>query len=458
MWLHSIQIKNIKCFKETKKIFFTITRKSNSERPVKWITLLGENGVGKSTMLQAIGIMLAGPEAAKELLPRPEGWVRDPAKVGEITASIKQDDVDEGTYGTERLTTKFSYTYWITGDQKITIPISGRKEIKEETYTEPTIIEKTGRLLSWLRSNAFGSETEGWFSAGYGAFRRLTRERRILIPSLSSPTRASNFLTQFNDDEPLSSFERWMVYLEFRIAKDPNDQQAQRMKEVGAKVIEKLLPDNAKVHQVTEEGNILFSINNQVVSTVSLSDGYRSIIALAGDLIWRLMQTFPDMEDPTQAPGVVLIDELGIHLHPVWQRKIATWLRETFPNLQFIIATHSPFIAVGAGEDALTLRFEFDPDSEDVSITEVENIAHYDVDKVLQSEAFDLVSTYSPQTAQKIEQYKQLRLKFDRLNPDERQLFDELQVLMNKIKPYGTHPEPDSVMDRVNRFLEENLP
>ena len=90
-----------------------------------------------------------------------------------------------------------------------------------------------------------------------------------------------------------------------------------------------------------------------------MSDGYRSVLALSGDLVWRLIVGFPRQEQllVEGKEGVVLIDELDIHLHPIWQRDIALWLRKQFPKLQFIVATHSPFIAAGAGQQALMLKF-----------------------------------------------------------------------------------------------------
>ena len=86
MWVESITLSNIKCFRE-EKIFFTRNSTTSKDvKPCSWITLLGENGVGKSTLLQALALLLAGPEAAKELLPRPTGWVSDSSKPGKLSA------------------------------------------------------------------------------------------------------------------------------------------------------------------------------------------------------------------------------------------------------------------------------------------------------------------------------------------------------------------------------------
>ena len=452
MWLEKVRLENIKCFDEIELEF---TRR---KKPCRWVTLLGENGVGKSTILQSIGLLLAGPEAAKELAPRPEGWVCDNSKLGQLVAHIQQEEGDTGKYaGDMRTRTRFSYGYFVTGDKKIDVPIGDPKKQHTETYTEPALIEKSQKELSWLREHAFASDTKGWFAVGYGSFRRLTRTSQILIPRLENFTRASNFITQFNEDSALSSFERWLVYLDFRLAKDKNDQKARKMREVGEKVITKLLPKNIEIVEVTSDGLINFRMNGQIVPTINLSDGFRSVIALAGDLIWRIMQAFPDMNDPTQASGVVLIDELDIHLHPIWQRDISKRLREIFPNLQFIVATHSPLVAIGAGQDALTLRLQMNQMGQ-VEVERIEDISMYDVEEVLKSPAFGLVSTYSPEIQQKIEQYHQLRfnsLAADKqLSEADKKLLDELTLFMKKLQLVDS--EPGSLTDRINRFLSEN--
>ncbi|MFM6408514.1 MAG: ATPase, partial [Microcystis sp.] len=94
--------------------------------------------------------------------------------------------------------------------------------------------------MSWLRANAFASDSHGWFAVGYGAFRRLTRVSQVIIPSLEPQQRSSNFFSQFNEDTSLSSFERWMVHLDYRIAKNPEDSQAKQMKKIGEEAITKL--------------------------------------------------------------------------------------------------------------------------------------------------------------------------------------------------------------------------
>ena len=75
-----------------------------------------------------------------------------------------------------------------------------------------------------------------------------------------------------------------------------------------------------------------------------LSDGERSLLAIVADLVRRLDLANPEINDPLLGAGVVLIDELELHLHPTWQRSVVEKLRTMFPNIQFIATTHSPFV------------------------------------------------------------------------------------------------------------------
>lgn len=85
-----------------------------------------------------------------------------------------------------------------------------------------------------------------------------------------------------------------------------------------------------------------------------LSDGFRNMIGLAADIAYRCIQLNPHLGENavTDTPGIVLIDELDLHLHPNWQRHVVADLKRAFPNIQFVATTHSPFIvqSLEAGE------------------------------------------------------------------------------------------------------------
>jgi len=438
MWVEEIVLDNIKCFQKQSVMFG-----SKKER-YPWISLLGENGTGKSTILQAIALMLAGPEGASQLL-KPSGWLKDESKPGKLTVRIHQGENDPGSFSGEKKEKKaFQYTFYVTGEEKLII--------NNQTFTEPVITADTkSGTITWLREHALLPKGKGWFGAGYGAFRRLTRSNRIIVPSLQQPLRYTNFFSQFREDEPLEAFETWLVYLDYRISKDENDSAARKQFQLGVEAINKLLPEGNSFDKIDEKGKIWFNIQNTKVSTISFSDGFRSIMALAGDLIWRMIEAFPNSDNPLNEEGTVLIDELDIHLHPTWQRQIAGLLRLTFPNIQFIMATHSPLVAAGAGDDAITYRFTKNKGS--VELQQINNIYAMSVDKILESDAFGLVSAYSPDTQKQIDKYFNLKKKSKKTKDDEAQLQMALPFIEIAL---GYQANETEVEKKINDYIKEN--
>lgn len=440
MWVEEVTLDNIKCFNQQ-----TI-RLGNKNEPYPWITFLGENGSGKSTVLQAIALLLAGPEGAPQLL-KPISWLNTDNKQGKITLRLHQGENDPGQYGSEKgrgSKKSFQYTFYITGDKKLTI--------NNQVFTEPSIvIDTNNRNIPWLRENALSPKGNGWFGAGYGAFRRLTRKNRILVPQLQQPSRFTNFQSQFIEDEPLEAFETWLVYLDYRISKS-GDILAKKQMELGIQAINQLLPEGNKFDSIDDNGRIWFTTDNTKAATVVLSDGFRSIMALAGDLVWRLIEAFPDSSNPLHEQGVVLIDELDIHLHPTWQRQIVGLLRQTFPNVQFIMATHSPLVAAGLGQESVTYRFYKREGKIDVE--RIRNIHSMTVDKILQSEAFGLVSVYSIETQKKLDSYYSLKKKKNRTPKEESELQSALPFVEQSVG-YGSAEEEVDV--KLTDFIKKHF-
>lgn len=96
--------------------------------------------------------------------------------------------------------------------------------------------------------------------------------------------------------------------------------------------------------------------DGQYLKINQLSDGEKCTIALFGDLARRMTLANPQLPNPLEGQGVVLIDELELHMHTSWQRKVMPVLKETFPNIQFIITTHSPQI-LGELDDTFNLFY-----------------------------------------------------------------------------------------------------
>lgn len=116
------------------------------------------------------------------------------------------------------------------------------------------------------------------------------------------------------------------------------------------RAIEFFLEGFSNLRVVEHPTRLLVDKNGEVLDIRQLSDGERSFIAMVCDLSRRLALANPELNTPLEGAGVVLIDEIELHLHPKWQLEVAEKLRTIFPNIQFIMTTHSPFIIQTARE------------------------------------------------------------------------------------------------------------
>lgn len=143
--------------------------------------------------------------------------------------------------------------------------------------------------------------------------------------------------------ELISSYHVWQIENRTRVAEAFNRALSTFLEELGPFSV---LADPPVL--IVRKGQYAFE-------PAQLSDGERSFVAVLGDLVRRLAVANPDLENPLRGAGVVLIDELELHLHPQWQREVVEKLRTTFPNIQFIVTTHSPFIVQTLRADELIL-------------------------------------------------------------------------------------------------------
>lgn len=108
--------------------------------------------------------------------------------------------------------------------------------------------------------------------------------------------------------------------------------------------IETLVPDVKNLSVDRSSGNPRILVDNfgNKVNVAQLSQGQKTLVALTGDLALRLVMLNPAAKAPLEGQGIVVIDEVELHLHPMWQQRVISGLRKTFPNIQFIVTTHSP--------------------------------------------------------------------------------------------------------------------
>ncbi|MFK7799064.1 MAG: AAA family ATPase [Aureispira sp.] len=418
MWVRKIELNQVKCIEQ-----LSIDLGTDEER-YKWVTLLGDNGTGKTTILQALGLTL-GVDSPIGLMEFEETLKlkQDPNEYQKkiyfpVQTYVQLDAVDQESVRADK-----DYTIQSTLQQ---IPSSRVLQVIQY-QKDFTPVKFTSYGFSLSAFNPF-KRKNSFFAAGYGAFRHISKKPTLSTPELVEPNKRNNFLTLFKESEALSGFHQWLITLDYERLKNGLAEKTAQHYNLAIETLNHLLPQGTTFHSVDPKG-IWYMVNGHKVSASTLSDGYRSIIALIGDLLWRLMHCYPNSDNPLHETGVVLIDELAIHLHPKWQRQIAGDLQRMFPNLQFIVTTHSPLIAAGAGKDAVTYQLELDKKGK-TQIEQIEDIYAWNVDRILRSSAFDMESAFSETTAAAIRRYNLLKGLATKTKAQE----EEIQQLLPTVK------------------------
>lgn len=170
------------------------------------------------------------------------------------------------------------------------------------------------------------------------------------------------FMTLFDNDLELINPEQWIKDLAL-------DQTKHESQVLGIEALKKVIKEvlNKDVDIEIEGSRVVFVERGFRENIDELSEGYRSMIIFVCDLLYRLLNNNPNAENLFNIPAVVLIDEIDEHLHLRWQRVIVKKLREIFPDIQFIMTTHSPTIIQGASDDAIIYRVYRDGGKTEIS-------------------------------------------------------------------------------------------
>lgn len=302
MYLVELEITNLRAIHNVKLNFLDA-----NGSPRRWTVLLGENGCGKTTILKAIGLILAGSDALPRLI---EGdistWIRNGQEQAKIRAVIQTADNEL---------------------REISIVLPRRE-------TMSGVIKKNAKSLQLL-DRALAHTQRNYFIVGYGAFRRPPSDGRYReSSSFKQNDRAGNLRTMFTTGQELIGLETWALDLEWRL----EDQG----REIINNALAALLP-GMTVEGIDKRGRaLMMKTRDGVVALRDLSEGYQAMAAWAGDMLFRLTETFQDYQNPLEARGLLLLDEMDLHLHPKWKINLVDFLNKTFPNLQIIATTHSP--------------------------------------------------------------------------------------------------------------------
>lgn len=310
MYLNRIEIENLRSISNLALDF------GCGQDTRRWTVLLGENGCGKSTVLKAIGLVLAGSDALSELLVEVDEWIRNGEKVAKIRAEIST----------------------ASGEKRNLLLEIHRGDGRD------SIIRRNQRGLELLDA-AVNKADRNYFVAGYGAFRRPPDPDGKSRSRPARTSRAGNLSTLFSASSDLLSLEEWAVQLDY--------QRGKRGREIVADALESLLPGMHFKTIDKKTQRIIMGTLDGDVPLRNLSEGYQAMAAWAGDILYRMSVIFEDRKYPLHARGVLLIDEMDLHLHPVWKRNFVDFLNRAFPNLQIIATTHSPLSIQQCGEGEL---------------------------------------------------------------------------------------------------------
>jgi hypothetical protein len=375
IWLRKIQIENFKALQQIELEFPAATAQSPTLPAAgePWLMLLGENGVGKSSLLKAIALALMPPAQQRRYAPNPREWV---------------------TLGS-RSTTGMIRLEFTVGAQPLEIHFSRKRSTIERKGDFPDV-----SVLGYGSTRLLPRSTEG----------RPRPERR----------RLQNL---FDSRAPLRDAERWLANSE-AVKRRDFDLLSTSLKTLLS------LGDDALISR--RQDRLSAKLFGDVLPIRSLSDGYQSVLALALDMMLNLSKATFDMEG---VEGVVLLDELEVHLHPQWKVAIVSSLRQLFPRVRFIATTHDPLCLQGLRKGELHVMTR-QGDAHDVKIEQFDVPAGSRADQILTGAWFGVPSTRDPETVALMREHSGLLQKQVKTPEDERRFENLDRELRHRVDEY----------------------
>jgi len=436
VYLLSMEVEDLLCFKERQ----TLNLSNKDGHPAQWTVILGNNGVGKTTLLRC----LAGMEMRLEMYEYPIV----------VDGVEKFEEVKEfqpmlwNFYDFEEIWEEIGIAAH-TGETIPAISVSFASNITLNSF-------KTGKNLDIQKDyvsividselEKSSNELKGAIFYGYGATRKMG------TTSLSDSNTSYHSASLFSDDALLINAEEWLLQTDYAV-KSSSGKTRTRLRKQFKQIIEILkhiLPDIEDIRidldEYQERPLAQFLTPFGWVRLSSLGLGYRTTIAWMVDLAVRLFKRYPDSEDPLAEPAIVLVDEIDLHMHPQWQRTIMEFLTERFPNTQFIVTAHSPLV-VQAAQDANIVLLKREGDRVKI-INNPEIIENWRVDQVLTS-VFEMPSARPAKIEPLLQRRKEILTK-TKLTASDRTELKELEAKIGTL-PTAESSEDIKAMDIIRR-------
>ncbi len=386
MYVESVSMTDFRCFEKAETTFVYPGSKGMPEDALKNVTLLiGINGAGKTSLLKAVALGVLSPILGT-MGYRPYYLVRHPASskilngtsnghcaIVSIKYRMRNQDTEYTVNDTKLPLKQF--------DSSFEIQSYG----KESSFEKITIHNHFD--IKTLKGIYHDDESPAFLLLGYGATRRTEAAENIDSKwSRNKHPRYRRVAGLFEEDIVFLPIITWYFPIVNR----------GRIKEIKA-MFSELLPESTKFTGEFLDNDAIFSHEGVMLPLSALSDGYRSYIGLIADLLGTLHSVTPLSTSLKEIDGVVMIDDIDVHLHPGRQREIVPKLAETFPKLQFIITTHSPLV-VGTVH-AANIRVV-----EDNQIHQYTEVADgRSADQLLMSSYFGHISPRSPATVDRLD-------------------------------------------------------